>query len=238
MTLHSASGLIKGEARQSLLGHLPIAVSANVVYLILSVGLTLLGGYAIPGSGYLVAAATAVILFLIDLVIGTLDYGLCAIYMGLQYRQSPGLMDLFLGFRENSFTILKVQAVLSAIDLAIGLPITVITAIYGDSWTSHLGIMLPLYLLTLAANLIVDLTYPLVWFILLDYPELTWREVLRSSRRLMRGNKRVLCYVWISLIPLYLLSIFSLGLAGLWILAYQHAATAAFYRGLVNARKR
>lgn len=238
MTLHSASSLIKGEARQSLLGHLPIAVSANVLYLILSTALTVLGGYAIPGGGILVACATAVILFLVDLVIGTLDYGLCAIYMGLQYRQNPTLTDLFLGFRENSFTILKVQAVLSAIDLAIGLPITILAALYMDSWMDHLAIVGPVYILTIAASLVVDLIYSLVWFVLLDYPDLTWREVLSRSRHLMRGNKRVLCYIWISLIPLYILSVFSLGFAALWILAYQHAATAAFYRGLVNARKR
>lgn len=238
MTLHNASRLIKGEARQSLLGHLPIAVGANALYLFLSVALTFLGGYAIPGSGLLVAAATSVILFLIDLVVGTLDYGLCAIYMGLQYRRVPTLADLFLGFRENSFTILKVQAVLSAIELVIGLPITVLSAIYLDSWTTHLHIMAPVYLLTIAADLVIDLIYSLVWFILLDYPDLTWREVLSGSRRLMHGNKRVLCYIWISLIPLYLLSVISFGIAALWVLAYQHAAVAAFYRGLVNARKR
>lgn len=238
MTLHAASGLIKGEARQSLLGHLPVAIGGNILYLFASVTLTLLGGYAIPGSGVLVMIGTSVILFVVGLVIGTLDYGLCAIYMGLQYRQSPSLLTLFLGFRENSVTILKVQAVISAIGIVISLPVTILSVVRQGALLDNLAIAVPVYGITMLLNLIVDLVYALVWFILLDYPELTWREVLRGSRRLMRGNKRVLCYIWLSLVPLYIVSVFSVGVAALWVLAYQNASVAAFYRGLVNARKR
>lgn len=237
MTLHNASTLIKGEARQSLLGHLPVAVGANLIYLILSVLLSTLAADAAPGSGWIYLLTANVFLYVVDLAVGILDYGLCYIYMSLQYHQTPALADLLRGFQENTETIVRVQAVLSAISVVISLPSSILSYVYEEP-ADHLAVMIPVYVLTIVAALAVDLLYALVWYILLDYPDLTWREALRSSRRLMRGNKRVLCYIVLSLTPLYLVSILSLGISALWVLAYQHAAVAAFYRGLVNARKR
>lgn len=238
MTIHTASSLIKGEARQSLLGHLPITVGANILYLALSVFLTTLSSGAAPGNGWLYIIIANILLYIVDLIIGTLDYGLCSIYMQLQYRQTPTIADLFRGFRENSSSIVYVQAVISAISLASSLPSVILSGYYGSAWTEHLNVMIPLWALTILAALWVDLNYALVWYILLDYPELTWPEALSTSRRLMRGNKRVLLYLYLSLLPLYLVSLVSLGIGAIWVLAYQNAARAAFYRGLVNARKR
>lgn len=238
MTIHTASSLIKGEARQSLLGHLPITVGANILYLALSVFLTTLSSGAAPGNGWLYIIIANILLYIVDLIIGTLDYGLCSIYMQLQYRQTPTIADLFRGFRENSSSIVYVQAVISAISLASSLPSVILSGYYGSAWTEHLNVMIPLWVLTILAALWVDLNYALVWYILLDYPELTWPEALSTSRRLMRGNKRVLLYLYLSLLPLYLVSLVSLGIGAIWVLAYQNAARAAFYRGLVNARKR
>lgn len=238
MTLHSASTLIKGEARESLLGHLPITVGANTLYLLLSVLLTLLVSGAVPGDGWVYLVCANVFLFLADIVIGTLDYGLLSIYMSLQYRQRTTLADLFRGFRENSWTIVRVQAVISAISLAASLPTTIVNEYYGSARSEHLPVVIAFEALTVLVALWINLNYSLIWFVLLDYPALTWREVLKGSRHLMKGNRRVLFYIWLSLIPLYLVSVMSLGIAALWVLAYQHAAVAAFYRGLVNARKR
>lgn len=238
MTIHHASSLIKGEARQSLLGHLPVAVGANILYLGLSVLLSLLASGAAFGTNWLYIVTSNVFLFLIDLLIGTMDYGVCAIYMNLQYRKRAHLADLFCGFRENSFTILKVQAVISAVNLIAAIPTVIASEIYRGTFTEHPAVFVPLYALTIVVALYVDLNYALIWFVLLDYPDLTSREVLRRSRELMKGNKRVLFYIWLTLLPLYLISVLSIGVSALWVLAYQNAVAAAFYRGLMNARRR
>lgn len=238
MTIHSASSLIKRAAHRSLNGNWSLVISANIAYLFLTVLLSLLASEAAPGTGWSYFAIANVFLFLVDLIIGYLDYGIYAIYLGLQYRQRPRTSDLLLGFRENQDTILRMQAFLSVVALLGTLPGTIAMQYYGATWRYHLAIVVPLQALSLIVTLYIDLNYALVWFLLLDYPELSWHEVLRKSRHLMKGNRRVMLYIGLTYAPFYLISIVTVGISALWVMAFQYAAIAAFYRGLVNARHR
>lgn len=240
MTMHSASKLIKGEARESLLGHLPTAVGANIIFLAVDALLMLITYDAVPGDGVLTEMLSLVLLFLVDIVLSVFAYGLAAIYMNLQYRQPTSVADLFCGFKENTGTILRVAAWKEGITVLASIPLHLVP-LYTISHPSDQLTIAVLLVVTLAFLFIVDiwvfLTYALVSYIMLDYPDMEWREVLARSRRLMKGNRHVLLYTLLSLIPLYIISLFSLGIAALWVRAYQGATQAAFYRGLVNARQ-
>lgn len=240
MTLHSASRLIKGEARQSLIGHLTPAVTANLLFLLIDVLLTVISNDAIPGDGVLTSMLSLVLLFLVDIVLATFRYGLAAIYMNLQYRQPTGVADLFRGFQENSGTIIRIAAFTEGISVLSMVPLHLVPA-YTNAFPSNQIVTAVLLILALVLIVIVatwvTLTYALAWYILLDYPSLGWREVLSRSRTLMQGNRHVLLYVLLSLIPLYIVSVFSLGIGALWVRAYQGATQAAFYRGLMNAKQ-
>lgn len=241
MTMHAASKLIKGEARHSLLGHLSVSVGANTLYALMAIGLTILASGAVPGDGLVNTVLSYVVIFFVDIVLGTLQFGLSALYMNLQYRQEATLSDLFRGFRESSLQIVEIQAYYTLLILAAQIPVTAIEDYYNNYGLTH---PIPLLIATIVAcvfsislTLWATLSYALVWYILLDYPDMNWRDVLRRSRMLMKGNKRVLLYMNLSFIPLYLVSILSLGIASLWVKAYRCAAEAAFYRGLMHARQ-
>lgn len=240
MTLHTASKLIKGEARESLLGHLNVAVGANVLYALMAFGLTILCNGAIPGDGIVTEILTYVVLFLVNIVLSTLEFGLTSLYMNLQYRQEATLSDLFRGFRESSLQIIMIALWTDGLQMLAMVPMHLVPAYTIGHPSEQLTIavlLLVSLLFLLIVSIWVDLTYALVWYILLDYPEMGWREVLARSRTMMKGNKRVLLYMSLSFLPLYLVSVVSLGIAGLWVKAYQRAANAAFYRGLVNAKR-
>lgn len=240
MTLHAASKLIKGEARESLLGHLPTAVGANILFLAADVLLTLITTDVIPGDGVVTSMLSLGVLFLVDIVLATFRYGLATIYMNLQYRQPTGVSDLFRGFQENSGTIVRIAAFTEGISVLSMVPLHLVPA-YTNAFPANQLITAVLLIVSLAIVAIVVtwmvLTYALVWYVLLDYPDMSWREVLSRSRQLMQGNRHVLLYVLLSLIPLYLVSVFTLGIGALWVRAYQGAIGAAFYRGLINAKQ-
>lgn len=247
MTLHAASKLIKGEARYSLLGHLPVAVGTNVVYFMIVIGLTILANGAVPGDGIVSQILTYAAVFLTDIILGTLQFGLSSLYMNLQYQQEASLGDLFRGFRESSLQIVQIQSVYTVILLIPQIPVVIVSHFVNQYWSTItdepttivllIVAMIACLLLDVVVSVWASLAYALVWYILLDYPEMKWREVMRRSRVMMKGNKRVLLYLQLSFIPLYLVSVVSLGIASLWIKAYQRATEAAFYRGLMNAHK-
>ena len=54
------------------------------------------------------------------------------------------------------------------------------------------------------------------------------------SRKLMSGHKGRLLRLYISFIPLVLVSVFSCGIAMLWVMPYMNAALAEFYLDVVR----
>lgn len=240
-SLHAASVLIKEQARLSLQGHMGIAVGATVIYVILStlIAMLTLVGFPLPGLAGTVLGY--VVMFLIDILLGVLEFGLVSIFMQLQYRQTPGLDDLFAGFHESSLQIIQIRVFTTAVICIAQLPLDLFIQHASARTDMELIVMIAITCTLCALYLLFvcwfALAYAMCWYILLDYPQMRWREVMRRSRHMMDGNKRVLLYLELSLIPWYLLAVLTLGIASFWINAYQSAIEAAFYRGLINSKK-
>ncbi|MDO5305387.1 MAG: DUF975 family protein, partial [bacterium] len=62
-----------------------------------------------------------------------------------------------------------------------------------------------------------------------ENPEMTAKEAMEVSERMMQGNKWRLFCLNISFIGWNLLGMLSLGIGMLWVNPYQNAAVAAFY---------
>ena len=69
-------------------------------------------------------------------------------------------------------------------------------------------------------------------FIMAEHPELTVNEAITASRKMMDGHKLDCFLLGLSFIGWNLLSVLTLGILGLWIVPYQNAAYAAFYRDI------
>lgn len=80
----------------------------------------------------------------------------------------------------------------------------------------------------------IELTYSMVYFLLLDYPDLPVNEIWKRSRQLMKGNRLRLFGVELSFIGWILLSILTLGIGILWVQPYMLATETEFYLDLVQ----
>ena len=60
--------------------------------------------------------------------------------------------------------------------------------------------------------------------------------MLKASRKMMKGNRGVLFYLYLSFIPLFLLGILSLFIGDVYVLSYFYSTEAAFYRSLMAIR--
>lgn len=84
-------------------------------------------------------------------------------------------------------------------------------------------------LLFIIPGIIKAYSYSMAGFIMTENPEMTAKEAMEVSERMMQGNKWRLFCLNISFIGWNLLGMLSLGIGMLWVNPYQNAAIAAFY---------
>lgn len=84
-------------------------------------------------------------------------------------------------------------------------------------------------LLFIIPGLIKSYAYSMAGFILTENPEMTAKEAMEVSQKMMRGNKWRLFCLNLSFIGWNILGVLSLGIGMLWVNPYHNAAVAAFY---------
>lgn len=84
-------------------------------------------------------------------------------------------------------------------------------------------------LLLIIPGIIKSYSYSMAVFIMAENPEMSAKEAMEVSMRMMDGNKWRLFCLQLSFIGWEILCIFSLGIGFLWLNPYVNAATAAFY---------
>ena len=236
MTFHEISAGLKARGRYSLLGHLGTAIGANILYIICSMLLTMIASGLISGTGLLSLIMAEVLSFVISLFVGIFEYGLCSIYTNLQYAQPAFVRDIYAGFRENPDKIIRIQAVRSLVQILCTLPAVAYSYLVPGQSRGQLAVYYVIYILGELLTVVLLLGLDMSFYILLDYPDMSAQQAMKTSFAMMKGNRRLLLYIYCSFLPLYVLSVLSFGIAGLWVVAYRHSTIAAFYRGLVASR--
>ncbi len=85
-------------------------------------------------------------------------------------------------------------------------------------------------LLFIIPGIVASYNYALTDYILAENPELTTKEALELSKKMMYGHRFQLFCLEFSFIGWAFLCVLSLGIGLIWLLPYTEAAKAAFYR--------
>lgn len=98
-----------------------------------------------------------------------------------------------------------------------------LSSIYVALWT----------ILFVIPGIIASYSYSMMHFVMAENPDMGANEAIRESKRLMKGNKWRFFCLQLSFIGWELLAIFfTAGIGLLWVVPYQQAAYAAFYRDI------
>ena len=84
-------------------------------------------------------------------------------------------------------------------------------------------------LLLVIPGIIKSYSYSMAGFIMSENPEMSAKEAMEVSMRMMKGNKWRLFCLQLSFIGWGILCVFTVGIGYLWLNPYMNAATAAFY---------
>ena len=146
----------------------------------------------------------ALIASIINLIcIGPLSLGLATFWLSISRNKGASVEQLFQGFTHFGKS------------LAAFLLIT-------------LFVVLWLFLLIIP-GVIAALSYSLTYFILVDDQTISALDAIKKSKKMMYGYKSDLFILYLTILGLFFLSLFTLGIALLWVIPITNVALAKFY---------
>lgn len=239
MKHYKTNAQLSADARHSLLGHISTAVWSLLLYTVLNFFLEQIAGSLTFGNQILDLAILLCARFITVLFGSLFGIGLDAVFLKLQYEQPASFRDLFICFRGNADRAVKARSFVTLGEVICLLPMQILAYLTPDS---EILARLPVLLITcavcIAAYIAWSLTYAMVNYLLLDFPEMESGKILRAARTMMRGNRIRLFLLLFRLVPMHLLGIFSFGVANLYAGSCQHACSAAFYKDIMEQHAR
>ncbi len=152
------------------------------------------------------ASIASIVSFIIG---GVVQLGYCSFQLNLHDKRPVAVNDLFAHFSTN---------------FGGGFCLRLLTGLYIALWT----------MLLIIPGIIKSYSYAMAPYIMAEHPELGANECITESRRMMDGHKFDLFCLDLTFIGWEILCIFTLGIGGLFLVPYQQATRAVFYRTLTG----
>ena len=184
-------------------------------------------------AGIVIGLAISFILVLLGTI---LNVGQCSFYLNIACNQKYEFSNLFTGFKVHPDKIIISQVL---IQILTTLPMLPAIGIMWYSFKANnivvvflIGCLL--FILGAGLSWLISLRYSQVYFLLLDFPDYSAKELMKMSWKLMKGHCGRLLYIQVSFLPLMLAGLVSLGIGFLLIKPYQYMTYTLFYLDLIQ----
>lgn len=245
------SAVLRDNAKGFLNGKYKSAIGATFVYIaisnvllnaisMLSDGIKTL--FVKSGSTSFAAVVTVYILSYILSGIGVVItsmflLGMAYYYLKMGTGHLPRVSDIFYGFREEAGKTFQASLGVTAPAFISYAPAFFIYIFYTASKSrSLLYALITAAVLGTVCYLFFDISLKMTFYILVDFPELSAMEALKSSWEKMNGHRMRLFLLELSFIPYIVLSLLSLGVGMFWVYPYIQESIAQFYLDLMNPK--
>lgn len=237
MNEHLSSASLKSLAKGQLLGKYGTVIGAYAIHMVCVYLLTFIISLLVETNSVLEYIIYFAVSYIVSLLAGIFVCGEAYIYLKIACNQPVSIRDLFWGFSNCPDKILKIQAVLAGINLICNLP-TLLSIPMGQNPGNPYFLLLYVAAMLTGGiiNVILSLMLSQCYFLMLDFPQYSAKEVLAKSCKVMKGNKGRLFYIDLSFIPLFLLGLFGCCIPLLWVYPYLQAVKANFYLDLMKKR--
>lgn len=183
---------------------------------------------------------------MISLVVSTVIYlfnnifsaGYALFFLNTACKRSCDIGCLFYGFRWQFQKCLTLSGFFSLFTFIITLPLQFCKGMYQQTQNVY---WMMAYLLFASVSIVAGTVFSLVfsqcYFLLLDFPDYTAGQLLKSSMQIMKGHMGRLFYIQVSFIPLIILALLTCGIGMLWLNPYMHMTYTCFFLDLMNPKK-
>ncbi len=239
MISYMSSRQLKASAKARLTPVFSIVAGATAIYYGFSFFLNIsVSTVPVLPDSFWVNFLIILLQYFIAFFAGILGAGYQYLFLKLYCGRPISSGDVFYAFKQQLRTAATLSAIMATISVLSMIPFTVFSCIYAVT-LDNMDLAGAFFCLTPAVILttLADLIYSQIYYLMLDFPSFTAKELFRRSRLLMRGHKGRLFYIIVSFIPLYLLGILTCGIGLLWVLPYIQAVKTEFYLDLVSKKQ-
>ena len=145
--------------------------------------------------------------------------------------------NIFYGFQKTPERSFKISLVHVAIESLYILPYQVFALLFIQTF-EYKYVIIAYLIMLIGMIILAPLRYALsqTYYLLLDFPEATAKEILRTSIRVMKGHKWRLFKLELSFLPLQIIGILSLGIGMLWLNPYMKMTYTLFFLDVMNPK--
>lgn len=164
--------------------------------------------------------------------------GYALFFLNMACRRSCDVSNLFYGYKWQFAKCMTISAFFTVIDIVCMLPYQICFARFRQ--TQDMGWFIAAMLTVSAAIIIItliSLIYSQCYYLMLDFPDYSAKQLLNTSRRIMKGHKARLFYLQVSFFPLTLLALLTCGIGMLWLSPYMYMTYTCFFLDLMNPQK-
>ena len=230
---------LKSLARYQMNGNLSVLIGALLLQELIILGASSIGMILFPGTDMISNILYYLVAFIIQLFAGVLKMGACLLYLHVACNIPCQIADLFYGFKHNPETAIKIQFAFTLINEICMIPYYIV------AWTSENLFDYNTLLSLCMASLLGAIVYMLItlaifpmFYLMLDFPNLTVMELFKKSFQIMKGNCIRYLLLQLSFLPIMFLSIFTCGIALLWVMPYMNVTCTNFYLDIMACRNR
>jgi len=168
--------------------------------------------------------------FVLALISAVFLLGIIHYTMNICKGQPYQLSNVFYGFRSQPDKAIICKFLFILAELICLLPTILFAVLFYITESSLLMIVMSIFLVIgFSAVIILHLTLHFVYYLILDYPDASIKELIIYSANMMHGHRIRLFYLYASFLPLYVLGILSMGIGLLFVEPYVNVTLAQFY---------
>lgn len=174
----------------------------------------------------------------ISLFTNVFSAGYALFFLNMACHCRCDVSNLFYGYRWQFSKCMTLSAFFTGLNLVCTLPYQLCFAQFQQ--TQEMGWLMAAMLTASAAIIIItliSLNYSQCYYLMLDFPDYSAKQLLSTSRKIMKGHKVRLFYLQMSFIPLILLALLTCGIGILWLSPYMQMTYTCFFLDLMNPRK-
>jgi uncharacterized membrane protein len=256
---------LKYLARMQTGRYMGILIGTVLLNLIISYGVTDIVTTLVPSNGTVGYIINYVAVYIAQIIVSVLDVGVAFIFMKSACNMKSSIKDLFFGYQHHFGRAVRIGLVIVTINSICMIPLDIATIQFADiidnnaffnnliggtssdtyemleAYSVFASSAMKYYVVMLVCSLVSSLLrlpfFP-AYYMLLDFPNQSITEILKKCFEVMHGNMLRLVWMYVSFIPLILLSMFTFGIAFIWVIPYMKMTAANFYLDMMAVRNR
>lgn len=232
---------LKRLAKVQLQGKYGTMIGALILQELLVLFATGILSMMIPGTDTLSNILYYILTFIVQLIAGILQAGVSFLYLKAACGMQCSVGDIFYCFKHSPDKAIKIEFVLAIINAVCMLPSDILTWKYPlTSLTDYdeIAMMYSVTLLCMTVYVVITLAFTPVFYMMLDFPNYTVKDILKKSIEVMKGNKMRYFLLDLSFIPWMFVGILTCGIGLLWIIPYMNMTSTNFYLDLMACRNK